>query len=214
MRKSPLDVVRIPRHTGELLPAAIFLATWISPASTRFLSDNIGDTLGYCMWLEFIMGHAATAFVVIAFTRRGRKSGIVTTSVFGIIYAAMIVMFCVVMKSWYPLIQFGVVLWGRIRLGYSEAPGNIKLGQVLVVASRMFLLLITAGIAAAIPLPHLGATPESLPMSGEGRMTEYPHMTLAWGFLYFVSCWYIYGRLVPKIQPKIEAFLSGRHMKP
>ena len=206
------QVLKLPRQYGELFPAAVFLAAWIYPPSVGFLGGNMGDALSNCMWLEFILGHAATAFVVVAYVTRTRKSRISSTLVFGLIYAVLVAVMCLAIGSFYPLIQFGVVLFSRLHLAAtgSGPGGDFKITPVILTASRMFLLLITAGVAAALPLPRLGATPEALPISGEGIMIENPHKTMVWGVIYFTTGWYLYNRLLPGALPKITAAIRGR----
>jgi hypothetical protein len=209
MDESWRDIRKIPENAGlsELIPAAIYLATWISPSFMSFLGKDIGNTLSMCMWLEFIMGHAGTAFAVTAFVAGSRRSRVRMTVFFGLLYACLVVGMCFAMRSYYPLIQFGLVFYGRVRLAAEDAAdGGNKLSAVLIAASRVFLLLITAGVAAVFPLPQLGATPEAMNLTGEGRMIEHPHMTMAWGVIYFTASWYLYGVAAPKIKQKLTGF--------
>ncbi len=208
------NLIKIPRQIGELIPAAVFLTVWISPSFLRFMDDDIGNTLSMCMWLEFLMGHAATAFIVVAHVIEGKTSRVSTTVFFGLIYASIVIVMCFVIGSYYPLIQFGVVFYGRIHLARVGSKEDFKITHVLVTVSRVFLLLITAGIAAALPLPRFGATPDALPLNGEGRMIENPHMTMAWGFIYFVASWYIYNIFVPNTVPKLANKFTRRFRPP
>ena len=153
---------------------------------------------------------AATAFVVVAYVTKDKTSRFSSTLVFGLIYAVLVAGMCFVIGSFYPLIQFGVVLIGRLHLAATGSAGDFKIIHVLTTAFRIFLLMITAGVAAAVPLPRLGATPEVLPISGEGLMVENPHMTMAWGVTYFVTGWYSYNKLIPVVVPKITAVIRRR----
>jgi hypothetical protein len=208
------QVSKIPRQIGELIPAVIFLSVWISPRSMRFIGENAGNTLDHCMWLEFIMGHAATAFIVVAYVTSSKTSRVSITAIFGVIYAGFVVVMCFAMGSFYPLIQFGFVLWGRLSLAKTGSKSDIKITHILLTASRVFLLMITAGIAAAIPLPRLGATPEAIQISGGGIMAENPHMIMAWGFIYFVASWYLYNIFFPNAVPRLTDKLRRRFRLP
>jgi hypothetical protein len=204
------QVLKLPRQYGELFPAAVFLAAWVYPPSVGFLGGNMGDALSNCMWLEFILGHAATAFVVVAYVTRTRTSRISSTVGFGLIYGVLVVVMCFAIGSFYPLIQFGIVLFGRLRLAAAGSRDDFKITQIILPASRIFLFMITAGLAAALPLPRLGATPEALPISGEGILVDNPHRTMAWGIMYFVAGWYLYNKLLPGAVPRITATIRGR----
>lgn len=207
----PLERVNdLQRRYGELVPAFVFVAAWISPASIGFLGKNMGDVLSHSMWLEFIMGHAATAFVVTAYVSRNKTSRVSATVVFGVIYAVMVIGFCFATGSFYPLIQFGVVFWGRLQLARTGSRDDFKMIHIFTAASRVFLLMITSGIAAVLPLPRLGATPDALPMSGDGILIENPHRTLAWGCIYFVASWYLYNKALPGLIPEFTVKIKRR----
>ncbi len=206
MDKSWSNIRKIPENAGELFPAAIYLATWISPSFTSFLDKDIVNTLSLCMWLEFIMGHAGTAFAVTAFVAGSRRSRVRMAVIFGLVYACLVVGMCFMMQSFYPLIQFGLVFYGRIRLAAADTAGSgNKLSSVLTAASRVFLLMIALAIAALLPLPRLGLPPEALSHGGGGEMADKPQMGMAWGFIYFTASWYLYVVVAPKIRRKIDA---------
>ncbi|MGA9334090.1 MAG: hypothetical protein WBV39_07410 [Rudaea sp.] len=200
----------------DAITTCVFLTAWIAPA---LLGPEQIKNLLLVMMIEFLIVQSSGLYAGILYWRDGANSGrsglLVGMCVVYMLFAAV---FALIYSSLLPVVSIGWLLMSRFLPSWIDpSKRTLDLADLLitwVVSTIGYMLAAVATLA--LPLPHLGMTPQviaALHLPGGGEWIERPYTVLAFGTVYFgVRAWaqyYFYGSAErPKSRRKHRSIAS------
>lgn len=175
---------------GDLVVAALFLLTWITPEASLALPLSAALLT---MLLEFIVVHS-TGFMGAAVLDNGsRRKRVLSVLGLGVFYTLFVGGFSLAFQTWWPLTAFWALTLNRsltIILDPSPGPAqrmHIRKSWAAVTVSYLAAVFFTT----LVPMPELGidrAVVSAAGLSGSGLWVDHPERVVAAGFLHFSMC--------------------------
>ncbi len=168
--------------------AAMFLITWIAPAT---FGERSVHHLVFIMLLEFLVVHSTGFLGAIAARDTPRRERVLMFTVLMAVYCLFAAAFSALYGGWWPLFAF-------LGLTLSKFPPVVLHppdfdGQTVLMANwaaMTALYLGGAAITVMTAIPSLGVTPEIIAAQQfgiGGLWPEEPYRVMAFGTLYFTG---------------------------
>ncbi|WP_372935415.1 hypothetical protein [Seonamhaeicola sp.] len=169
----------------NLLIAYQFLTLWYQP--TPFDVDKITSFIGL-MIFEFVMVHSGIFMAAMP-----KK---ISLFVFVPLYGLFALVFNSFTNDNSILILYCIVVFNRMRFAFSDVSSHVK-GRILfnaIISMMVYFVLIFVVLIFQSLIPKLGLTTEFLNntnffenIDASGEFIEKPHVTMCFGFLYYIG---------------------------